>query len=102
MNSGIADPLADLLTRAAQPELTENALADEFTRRHRDDLLYVHEWGKWLRFVGSRWVFDRTIAVHNDARKLVRELGAGIESKKLAARIESAATVNAMTKPVRW
>src|SRR5262245_59300882 len=82
-------------------ELTENALASEFTRRHLDDLRFVHEWGKWLRWDGHRWAFDRTIAVHNLARKLVREIGAEIRDKKIAARIESAATVNAIVSLAR-
>jgi len=81
-------------------ELTENALATEFTRRHRADLRYVHEWGKWTRWAGDRWVFDRTIAVHNLARKLVREIGAGLDERP-RARIESAATVNAIVSLAR-
>jgi putative DNA primase/helicase len=98
------DPITDVLDGIpadAPVELTENALASEFTRRHRDDLLYVHEWGKWLRWEGRRWTFDRTIAVHNLARTLVRELGEGIHNKKLGARIESAATVNAIVSLAR-
>lgn len=35
----LTDPLA----------LTENALALELTRRHRDELRYVHKWRTWLR-----------------------------------------------------
>jgi putative DNA primase/helicase len=85
----------------APVELTENALASEFTRRHREDLRYVHEWGKWLRWDGRRWAFDRTIAVHNLARTLVREIGADITNDKLAARIKSAATVHAIVSLAR-
>jgi hypothetical protein len=54
-------------------DLTENALASEFTRRYRDDLRYVHEWGKWLPWDGRRWAFERTLAGYDLARKLVRE-----------------------------
>ena len=78
--------------------LTEDALASEFTRRHHDDLLYVHEWGRWLRWDGQRWAHERTLAVYDLARKLVREMDAG---PKLAARIESAATVNAIVSLAR-
>src|SRR5262245_25676381 len=98
--------MSDLEALESEPltepvELTEDALASEFTRRHRDGLLYVHEWGKWLRWDGHRWAFDRTIAVHNLARTLVREIGDGITNKKIAARIESAATVNAIVSLAR-
>lgn len=82
-------------------ELTENALASEFTRRYLDDLLYVHEWGKWLRWDGHRWAFERTLAVYDLARKLVREIGGQIPNPKLATRIESAATVNAIVSLAR-
>jgi putative DNA primase/helicase len=88
----VTEPLAEPV------ELTENALASEFTRQHADDLRYVHEWGKWLRWDGRRWMFDRTIMVHNLARALVR----GIEvPPKLAGRIQSAATVNAIVSLAR-
>jgi putative DNA primase/helicase len=88
-------------TLAPPAGLTEDALALEFTRRHQDELLYVHELRQWYRWTGHRWAADRTISIHNDARKLVRELGDGIEQKKLAARIESAATVNAIVSLAR-
>jgi putative DNA primase/helicase len=82
-------------------ELTENALASEFTRRHLDDLRYVHEWGKWLRWDGQRWAVERTLAVYDLARTLVREIGADIEPRSLAARIKSAATINAIVSLAR-
>jgi P4 family phage/plasmid primase-like protien len=77
-------------------ELTENALASEFTRRHGEDLRYVHEWGRWLRWDGRRWLVERTLAVFDLSRKLVREVGHTVADRKVAARIESAATVNAI------
>jgi phage/plasmid-associated DNA primase len=81
-------------------ELTEDALALEFSRRQQDELIYVHELRQWFRWTGRVWAADRTISVHNDARKLVREIGDGIEKETRAARIESAATVNAIV--YRW
>jgi putative DNA primase/helicase len=92
----VEDLSTELLTEPVS--LTEDALAIEFTRRHRDDLLYVHEWGKWLRWDGQRWAPERTLAVYDLARRLVRDLDA---EPKLAARIESAATVNAIVSLAR-
>lgn len=82
-------------------ELTEDALASEFTRRHADDLRYVAEWVRWLRWDGRRWASERTLAVYDLARKLVREVGADIEKAKLRARIKSAATINAIVSLAR-
>src|ERR1700682_677846 len=36
---------------------SENALAYLFTAEH-PDLIYVHEWGKWLRYDAGRWTED--------------------------------------------
>src|SRR5262249_12815866 len=67
---------------------------------HADDLLYVHEWGKWLRWDDRRWAFERTLKVFDLARKLVREIANGIDNK-LAARVQSASTVNAIVSLAR-
>ena len=37
------------------PDLSDDALASEFTCRHADELRYVAPWGKWLRWDGMRW-----------------------------------------------
>ena len=79
-------------------DLTEDSLASELTRRHGDELRYVHEWGKWLRWDGRRWAPERTLAVYDLARNLVREVGPQAKSQ---ARIESAATVNAIVSLAR-
>ncbi len=96
-------PLDELETEPlTEPvELSENALASEFTRRYLDDLRYVHEWGKWLRWDGRRWAVERTLAVYDLARKLVRRSARASTNKKIAARIESAATVNAIVSLAR-
>lgn len=96
-------PLDELETEPlTEPvRLTEDALACEFTRRHLDELRYVHEWGKWLRWDGKRWRIERTLKVFDLARALLREISDGIEDRKLAARIESAATVGAVVSLAR-
>jgi putative DNA primase/helicase len=84
-------------------DLTEDALALEFVRLHDQDLRYVHEWGArgWLRWDGARWDHERTLAVYDLARTLLRELSPSASSDKLAAKLESAATVNAIVQLAR-
>ena len=69
-----AQVLAAALADDALPvDLTEDALALEFTRRHRDELRYVHEWGKWLRWDGARWATGAgRSGVYDLARALTR------------------------------
>jgi putative DNA primase/helicase len=80
---------------------TEDALAAEFTRRFTHHLRYVHEWGQWLAWDGHRWKPERTLAVFDCARALVRELGAKVESSRERAKLESAATVAAIVTLAR-
>jgi putative DNA primase/helicase len=82
-------------------DLTEDALALEFTRRHRDALRYVHEWGKWLRWDGTRWAFERTLAVFDLARDLVREIGIGVLKERQRSRLQANATVAAIVSLAR-
>lgn len=83
----------------APPELTDDGLALELTRRHGEDLLYVHEWGRWLRWDGHRWTFERTLAVYDLARQLVH--GLDIEEARLRARITAASTIHAIVALAR-
>jgi len=50
--------IQDALAKAAAaiaPEFSEDQLALDFTARHREDLRYVAQWGKWLRWsIGRR------------------------------------------------
>jgi putative DNA primase/helicase len=82
-------------------DLTEDAMALAFTSRHREALLYVHEWGQWLRWDGTRWAPERTLAVFDLARDLTRAIGPTIGNARLAAKIESAATVAAIVTLAR-
>jgi putative DNA primase/helicase len=90
-------------THAAGPtaaDLTEDALALEFCRQHSQDLRYVHEWGArgWLRWDGARWDHERTLAVYDLARAMLREFSA---SDRLTVKLESAATVSAIVQLAR-
>lgn len=86
---------------AVPTDLTEDALAAEFTRRHRDDLRYVHEWGRWLKWDGHRWAHERTLRVFDLAREITHEVGAGILNGRLRARIQGASTVAAIVTLAR-
>jgi putative DNA primase/helicase len=89
------EPLTEPVT------FTEDALALEFTRRHRDELRHVHEWGgRWLRWDARRWALERTLAVYDLARKLVRDVAANAPERQ-ATRAESAATVHAIVSLAR-
>jgi putative DNA primase/helicase len=82
--------------------LDEDALALAFTRRHRETLRYCHAWGQWLQWDGARWAPERTLAVFDLARRLVREVAA-VEAPppKLAVKLRSAATVGAIVTLAR-
>lgn len=82
-------------------DLTEDALALEFTRRHKDELRYVHEWGKWLRFDGARWAPERTLAVYDKARALTREVSLDVRNPKVRAKVQGASTVAAIVTLAR-
>ena len=64
--------LAELLP----PPLCEDALALEFSRQHGRDWRYVADWGEWLGWDGKLWAKERTLQVHNLARKVCREVDA--------------------------
>src|SRR5262249_4169226 len=36
----------------------EDAVALQFSARYADNVRYVHAWGKWLFWDGTRWVFE--------------------------------------------
>jgi len=92
----------DTLARVdVQADLTEDRLALLFTERHRTELLYCHEWGKWLRWDRLRWAPERTLKVFDLARALVREISPTVASASRAAKLESAATVAAIVNLAR-
>ena len=43
------------------PEFSDDALALEFTERHKGGLRYVAKWGTWLYWDGTRWKFEDTL-----------------------------------------
>lgn len=73
-------------------DLTEDGLAAEFTRRHRDHLRYVALWGAWMHWDGRCWRREPTLMAFDLARAVCRDAGDGLDNAKLRARILSAGT----------
>ena len=69
------------------PAFSEDAIALEFTERHRDEVRYTAQWGKWHLWDGQRWAEDRKRKVFNMARAVCREVAVGMkgDSKKTIA-----------------
>ena len=99
-----AADLDGLPRQALAPEhrdLTEDALALEFSQQHAEQVAYVHEWRRWLAWDGMRWAEERTLDVFNLSRTLCREASGRATQRALAAKIESAATVSAIVSLAR-
>ena len=79
-----------MVSEILAPAFSEDALAQEFTRRHGDELRYVDGWGRWLRWDGTRWAFDDTIAVYDLARAVCREAAATCNKDGAAKALASA------------
>ena len=82
------------------PEFSDDALAEEFSRQHADDLRYVEAWG-WLRWDGQRWVKDSTLHVFGMARKVCRAVAVGCEKDYVARKVTAASTVAAVERMAR-
>src|SRR3990167_4840117 len=70
-----ADPM-EHVSDIMPPPLCEDALALEFSRQHGADWRYVAEWDEWLGWDGVRWAKERTLQIHNLARKVCRDVDA--------------------------
>lgn len=60
--------------------LTDLGNAERLIARHGDDLRYVHVWGKWLVWDGTRWKPDSSGEIERRARDTVRAIYAEAES----------------------
>jgi P4 family phage/plasmid primase-like protien len=88
------------------PMFSDDYLALEFTKRHGAELRYVHQWGKWLKWNGTRWVFESTLAAFDMARVIAREYaamcnGGEDDDGPSPTKIASAATVSAIERMAR-
>jgi putative DNA primase/helicase len=80
------------------PAFSDEALALRFADQHADDLRYVAAWGRWLRYDGSRWAFEDTLAAFDFARRICRDAAGECNKSKAAAVIASAKTVAAVER----
>jgi hypothetical protein len=96
MSTGLAQVSAG---EALAPRFSEDALALRFSQKHADDLKYVHRWGIWLRWDGTRWTEDSTLHTFDLARTICREASAecGDSEKATAVRLASKGTSAAAT-----
>src|SRR5262245_30535987 len=78
------------------PIFSDESLALRFTDRHGGELRYVAAWGRWLRWDGTRWLFDNTLYAYDLARKICREAAAECNKEKVARAIAAAKTVAAI------
>lgn len=76
------------------PPFSEESLALKFAQQHAEDLRYVAAWGKWLRWVGTRWKFDDTRETFSLAREICRR-AAGIINRPSSARAIASAKTRA-------
>ncbi|WP_431272636.1 phage/plasmid primase, P4 family [Dankookia sp. P2] len=66
---------------AETPEYSDDAVGLAFSSRHAGNLLFVPEWGQWLRWDGARWARDSTLAVFDLVRSVCREQAAQAEAR---------------------
>jgi putative DNA primase/helicase len=83
------------------PIFSDEALALRFAELHADKLRYVAVWNKWLSWDGTRWRFDTTLLVWNEARKICRTAAAECNKTKLAPTLASSKTVAAVISLAR-
>jgi putative DNA primase/helicase len=83
------------------PEFSEDALALEFSARHKHELRYVKKWGSWLLWDGTRWRFENTYRAFDMARAVAREFANVCNTDGSAKKIASANTVAAIERLAR-
>src|SRR5262249_5728970 len=86
--------------RSRPPAFSDEALALQFTERHRNDLRYVSEFGRWFCWNGVKWKPDNTLKAIHLVRQLCREVSSTC-LPKIARRIASANTVAAVERLAR-
>jgi putative DNA primase/helicase len=83
------------------PAFSDEALALRFADRHDDELRYVAAWRRWLRWDGTRWLFDDTLYAYDLARRICREAASECNKAKVASTIAAAKTVAAVERLAR-
>jgi hypothetical protein len=89
-------------------EFSENMLAYLFSEQHAETLVYVHGWGKWMRWENGRWREDHAVKVFDEARKICAREGERAlrtldprTAKKVTAAINKASCIAAIERLAR-
>jgi putative DNA primase/helicase len=82
-------------------EFSDDALALDFTDRHKHELRYVAKWGTWLHWDGARWKFEDTLKVFDLARAVARDFANACDNPGDKPKIASAKTVAAIVSLAR-
>src|SRR4051794_22051507 len=56
-------------------KFSENSLAYRFSELTANWLVFVHDWGRWMRWSGSLWIEDPAVAVFDQARQICAAAG---------------------------
>lgn len=79
-------------------DFTESGIAEEFTKRHGDNLRYVSEWGQWFRWNDLFWEKENTLACYDMARNICSETAVFVKKESERKRILSGSTVAAVER----
>lgn len=82
-------------------ELSDDALALRFADRHAAELRYVAAWGRWMRWNGTKWQQDDTLAIYDLARKVCRDATTPTLKPSVATAVASASTTAAVERMAR-
>jgi len=80
-------------------QITTEAVAREFAKRHGNELRYVREFGEWMVFTGGRWKMDRTGRAVDMAGNLCCDIGK--ERPKDRRKVEMWGFVSAVEQRAR-
>ena len=83
------------------PDISEDGLADKFSRQHSQDWRFVSPWGAWIKWTGSKWKIDEIGEVFEVARLVCRDEVRGDAKSREARRIRSDRTIRALERIVR-
>jgi len=83
------------------PAFSDDALALEFAQLHAHDLRYVDEWGYWVRWTGTNWQKDTTLATYDSVRRVCRKAAKTADKDSRPKLIASGKTVASVEKLAR-
>jgi P4 family phage/plasmid primase-like protien len=97
----VSTPGADATPTNEAPRFSEESIALHFAGERAGDTRYVAAWSKWLRYDGSRWAADETVATFDAVRATCRAVASAINKASMRRTIASAKTVAAVERLAR-